>query len=508
LNTEKSYQELVDLYKETALIGHIESTLEWDTRTYLPDGGHDYRAEEVSYLAVMRHQKAVNPRIGELLGLLESASQNGSDGSPMAVNVREWRRDYEIATKLPEDLVAELAKVTTLAQNEWKEARARNDFKAFQPWLKKVVDLKKREADCLGWTKERYDALLDSYEPGAKTEEVADVLSQLRDRLIPIVRAVAEAPRKPNRSILTRHYPEAAQAAFGRKVATAIGFDFNRGRIDITTHPFCITLGPADIRITTRYLENYVNGALFGTLHEAGHGLYEQNLPAEHAGTPSAEAVSLGIHESQSRLWENIVGRSRAFWTKWFPEAKAHFSSLADVSMEQFAFAINAVEPSFIRVEADETTYNLHILLRFELEREMLNGNLSISDVPAAWNEKFRKYFGVTVPRDADGCLQDVHWSAGLIGYFPTYSLGNLNAAQFYEKAVEELGNQDANFAAGNYSPLLGWLKTNIHAHGRRYRSADLTKVVTGKPLSSDALISYLTGKAKEWYGVTERLGD
>ncbi len=501
MSIDSLYNDLAALQRELNLLSSIESLLEWDQRCYIPTAAHEYRSDQISYLAVMRHKKGTDKHIGELLGELTAAGLGKAD-SPRDVNVREWKRDYDHKCKLPEDLVSELSKTTSFAQSVWGEARAKNDFASFRPWLEKIVALKRRQADCLGWESEPYDALLDEYEPGAKTAEVAKVLGDLRDRLVPLVKAIAESSKKPDTNVLHRNFPPADQEAFGKLVSTAIGYDFTRGRIDQTTHPFCITLGPKDIRITTRYVPDHVNGALFGTLHESGHALYEQNLPPEHAGTPMAEAVSLGIHESQSRLWENIVGRSLPFWQMWYQEAQKRFLALSNVSLNSFVFAINSVEPSFIRVEADETTYNLHILLRFELERALMNGDLKPADVPAAWNEKFKSYFGLDVPDDAHGCLQDIHWSAGLIGYFPTYSIGNLNSAQFYEKAVADIGDQDDNFRKGIYAPLLDWLRTNIHSHGKRHKSADLTRIVTGKALSSDALMRYLEKKAATWYGV------
>jgi len=498
---DQIYDQLKELHREVNLLVSISALVEWDQRCFMPSGGSDHRAEQTSWLAGKIHKKSTKNKIGELLSELEAAGI-GKGLDPRDVNVREWRHDFDLRTKLPQEFVEDLSRTTSLAQDAWVGARKNNDFGAFQPWLEKIVALKRREADYLGWKNEPYDALLDEYEPGAKTEEVAAVLGGLRDQLVPLLKAIKDSPRKPRLDILHRDYPEAAQEAFSKRVAAAIGFDFNRGRLDVTAHPFCTTIGPNDIRITTRFIRDHVNAAFFGVMHEAGHGLYEQNVLAEHKYTPMGEAVSLGIHESQSRMWENSVGRSLAFWQYWYPEAQKAFTALKDVSVEDFTFAVNAVEPSFIRVEADETTYNLHILLRFELERALLKGDLQAKDVPAAWNEKFKAYFGLDVPDNANGCLQDIHWSAGLIGYFPTYSLGNLNAAQFFVKATEDLGDLEAMFAKGQFAPLLGWLRTNVHSHGRRYRSADLTKVVTGKPLDSKPLVDYLKKKAEMWYGV------
>jgi carboxypeptidase Taq len=292
------------------------------------------------------------------------------------------------------------------------------------------------------------------------------------------------------------------QKKFGHDAAAAIGFDFERGRLDITTHPFCTGIGPGDTRITTRYDAHHFPGAFFGTLHEAGHGIYDQGLPSDRFGSPLGEFISLGIHESQSRMWENMVGRSRAFWTYMYPKAQQAFPrALGNVTADAFHFAVNDVRPSFIRVEADEATYNLHILLRFEMERAFFSGNLKVDDIPGAWNEKFKSYFGITPPNDAQGCLQDVHWSAGLVGYFPTYALGNLYAAQFFVKANADLGDLHAQFAKGEFAPLKKWLRDNIHIHGRRYRANELVERVTGKPLGSESLMAYMNKKFGGLYG-------
>jgi carboxypeptidase Taq len=299
------------------------------------------------------------------------------------------------------------------------------------------------------------------------------------------------------------NYPKAAQEALAREAAAAIGFDFNAGRLDVSLHPFCSGLGPGDTRMTTRYDERYFVDAFFGVLHETGHALYNQGLPADHFGTPRGEDVSLGIHESQSRMWENLVGRSRSFWQYFLPKARASFpEALAGVSDDDWYFAVNDVRPSLIRTEADEATYNLHVLLRFEIERALLRKELSPADLPGAWNEKMRQYFGLTPPDDARGCLQDIHWSGGAVGYFPTYTLGNLYAAQFFEKAREDLGDLDAQFARGDFAPLLGWLRKNIHSQGKRYTPPKLVQKVTGKPLSAEPLLRHLRRKAAELYGV------
>ena len=467
----------------------------------MPPAGLDYRAGQLAFFAGWAHERFTDAEVGGWIARCES--WDFSPDSAESANVREWRRGYDRATKVPRELVEEIARTQTLAHEAWVTARAQKDFAQFRPWLEKIVDLERRVADCIGYAEEAYDALLDAYEPGMTARQVAPVLGRLREQLAPLVRAIAGAPRRPDVSILHREYPVAAQEAFAREVAAAIGFDFARGRLDVVAHPFCTELGPCDVRITTRYDERFFSGAFFGVIHEAGHGIYEQNLPAAHWGTPLAASVSLGIHESQSRLWENFVGRSRAFWEYWFPRAQQRFTALAGVRLDDFVFAINAVQPSFIRVEADEATYNLHILLRFELERALIRGELKAADLPAAWNENFEKLLGLKVPDDAMGCLQDVHWSGGLIGYFPTYALGNLNAAQLMEAARAELGDVDAMLRAGEFAPLREWLTRRIHCHGMRYRSARLIEVVTGRPLDEGALLRHLNGKFGELYGLS-----
>jgi carboxypeptidase Taq len=332
---------------------------------------------------------------------------------------------------------------------------------------------------------------------------VAAALAALRDALTPLVEAIVGSGRGPDASVLKRQFPIGQQEAFGKAAAAAIGFDFDAGRLDVTDHPFCGGAGPRDVRITTRYRVDDFGDAFFSILHEAGHGLYEQGLPAEHFGLPTGEAVSLGIHESQSRMWENQVGRSRAFWEWLLPQAKAAFgTALADATVDGFYAAINEVQPSLIRVDADEVTYNLHVLIRFELERAMIEGDLSAGDLPGAWREKYAQYLGITPPNDADGALQDVHWSAGLFGYFPTYSLGNLYAGQFFAQANDDLGDQQAAFRRGDFRPLLDWLRTNIHAHGQRWSASELAVKITGKSLSHAPWISQMQTKYGELYGL------
>lgn len=500
---QAAYDELIRRSRERHLLASCSSLLGWDEQTYMPSGGAEHRGHQLALLAGLHHERATDPKVGELLGEVEGSTLVADPDSPQAANVREFRRSFDRQTKLPRTLVEEMARATSRGQQEWVSAKRDKDFPRLKPALETIFSLKREEARCLGSYDEPYDALLDEYEPGAKSRDLAVLFDALRADLVPLVAAIGAADRRPDGSILRRDYPLDRQRVFGEAVAAAVGFDFRRGRLDTTEHPFCTDIGPGDTRITTRYDLHNFSDAFFGVLHEVGHGLYSQGLDPAHHGTPMGEAVSLGIHESQSRLWENVVGRGRPFWAYWYPLATQVFrDALGDVPFDDFYFAINEVRPSLIRVQADEVTYNLHVLVRFELERALLGGDLSMADLPAAWNEKYQHYLGVTPAHDAEGCLQDIHWSAGLVGYFPTYTLGNLYAAQLYAKALEELGDLPASFARGDFSGLLGWLREKVHHPGQRYRAADLARRVTGSPLDHRPLVLALREKYGALYGI------
>lgn len=504
MDKDQAYGELLQRFKEYHLLASCSSVLGWDERTYMPRAGSAHRAEQMALLARLAHEMLTMPRIGELVGEVVDHPQTKVADSHHAANIREIKRTYDRAVKLPKELVEEIARVTTRAQQVWQEARAANDFAAFQPWLAQIVALKRQEAQAIGYgAGHPYDALLDEYEPGATTAEVTQVFAELRQDLVPLIEAVQSSGKRPKTEILDRDFPIDRQQLFGEGAAAAIGFDFEAGRLDVTTHPFCSGMGPGDVRITTRYNPRRFNEAFFGILHEAGHGMYEQGLPADHFGTPIGSACSLGIHESQSRMWENQVGRGRPFWDHFFPRAQQMFHhALHDVSLDDFYFAINDVRPSFIRVEADEATYNLHIILRFELEQALMTGDLKPADVPAAWNDKFKKSFNLTPESYKVGCLQDIHWSMGGIGYFPTYTLGNLYSAQLMDKAKADIGDLDGQFKKGDFTRLKGWLNAKVHAPGQRWRAGELCQRVTGKPLSHKPLVAYLKGKYAPLYGI------
>lgn len=496
-------EELCTLSRQAALLESIEAVLGWDERTYMPTAAGEYRAEQMTFISGQVHRRRTNPRIGELLASLASSELTRDRHSDAATTIRQLQRDYDKRVKLPQALVEELTRASVLGQQAWVKARQENDFASFAPHIEKLYGLKRQQAECRGYREHPYDALLDDFEPEAKTSEVAGVLAALRDELAPLVQAIMQSGKKAPVEILSRHYPRDAQEAFGKGAAAAIGFDFQRGRLDVTHHPFCSGMGPHDCRITTRYDEKFFPSAFFGILHESGHGIYDQGLRPEQFGLPPGTYLSLGIHESQSRMWENLVGRSRAFWRHFFPQLTQAFpAALAGATPEQWFWAINNVQPSLIRVEADEATYNLHIIIRFELEQALLTRDLPVNDLPVAWREKYRQYLGIEPPTDADGCLQDIHWSAALIGYFPTYSLGNLYASQFFEQADRELGGVDEQLARGEFTPLRTWLARNIHHRGQCYSAAELVQLVTGEPLSHAPLMRHLRGKLGPLYGL------
>ncbi|MBX9788070.1 MAG: carboxypeptidase M32 [Pirellulales bacterium] len=515
-----TYARLCDHVREIALVQSIESLLEWDERTGMPPAAGPYRAEQMSHLAGRVHQLWTDPRMAEWLAELADSPLVADHDSDAAVTLRELRRLYDKKVRLPQKLVEELTRAAVLGQQAWAVARRANDFEGFRPLLERIVALKREEAAAFGFTDSPYDPLLDEYEPGAKTAEVSRVLAALADELVPLLTAIVnatprakgagESTRKTSAAVraggdsaLDGDFPLDVQATFARLVAEQVGFDFNAGRIDVSAHPFCTQLGPHDHRLTTRYSQRDMTDAIFSILHEVGHGLYQQGLPPEHFGLPLGEAISLGIHESQSRLWENLVGRSRAYWEWLFSQAQHSFpQALTDTTLDEFYRLINQVRPSLVRIEADEVTYNLHILVRFELEQELLTGDLEVADLPDAWHDRYHHYLGVTPQNHAEGVLQDIHWSAGAIGYFPTYSLGNLYAAQFFEQAEADLGSLDEQFRRGQFAPLREWLVEQIHRHGRRYSAADLVERVTGRPLSHEPLMRHFRRKFGPLYGM------
>lgn len=483
---------IYDMAREHAVISSAGSIIGWDQETYLPPAAAKFRASQISWIDSRSHDLATSDAWRAALEDAESTDP-GTDPK-LTANLRELRRCFNRATKLPTDLVARASAASSLAKHAWADARKRSDFATFAPHLQTLLDLAREMADRWGYANEPYDALLDAYERNTSTAAVATLFDSLQPELTELARRAVEVSAARRPSLPPGPYPITAQQQLNAEVAAAIGFDFQAGRIDTTTHPFCTTLGPRDVRLTTRYDEEDFTSSLFGILHETGHGLYEQGLPADDFGLPSGSSLSLGIHESQSRLWENHIGRSPEFWQRWYPTTQHYFPQLAGFPMEKFLHYLHRAAFSEIRVEADESTYDLHIILRFGLERRLLNGSLPVPEVPAAWNEAFRELFGFTPRDDRHGCLQDIHWSMGGLGYFATYSLGNLNAAQLYAAARRDPAIAAASDRA-DYAPLLAWLRGQVHAHGATLDPADLMTQATGSPPAPDAYLVHLRSR-------------
>ena len=488
-----SYRKLVKRAREIAFLTSSTSALSWDQETFMPPKALPYRAEQLAWLSGQAHRRFTAGKVGDLISECEQAGF--APESDEAANVREWRRLYNRATKVPPHLVEKMERTCAHAREAWREARKQSQFKLFKPHLDKILSLTRQMADCWGYAQSPYDALLDGYEPGATAAALRQTFSELRNALATILPGAVERSAAVPKDLLKGNYAVAAQQAFNRKIAEAMGFDFAAGRIDTTTHPFCSRIGADDCRLTTRYDEMDFTYSLYSVMHEAGHGLYEQGLATEHYGTPLGTAVSLGIHESQSRLWENHVGRSEAFWEHWHPVACEFFPDLKRYSPARITAAINRVAPSFIRTEADQVTYDLHIVLRFEIELRLVEGQLGTRDVPACWNELCESLLGLKVTKDSDGCLQDIHWATGIIGYFPTYTLGNLNAAQLMHRAAEDNPAIAADLRRGEYQSLRSWLREKIHRQGSRQLPPALMQSATGELPTSRCQIDYLRTK-------------
>ena len=493
---------------EIQQLNSAASVLSWDQETYMPAGGGRARADQIATLQGVAHEKFVSSDVEILLaGWVDlntghPVDQPGDvwDEASRAV-LREVWRDFSRAKKLPSDFVMRLSRECSLAQQVWAEAREQNSFTMFLPNLQRVLALKREETQFLGYSDSPYNALLDVYEPGSTITKLRPLFAQVKARLVPLLKKITNSTAHVDDSILFHTYDQARQLEFGRLVLTAMGYDFERGRLDLSAHPFTTSFHPTDVRVTTRVHEKELQSCLFSCIHEGGHGLYDQGLDPRYYGTPLCDSVSLGIHESQSRMWENCVGRSRAFWRYFYPILQQEFPhQLGSVDMEQFYAAINRVKPSFIRVEADELTYNLHIMLRFEIEQDLIEGRTQAEDLPGIWNAKMKEYLNIVPTEDADGVLQDVHWSLGAFGYFPTYTLGNLYAAQFYEQARREIPHLEDEIAKGKLLILRRWLEQKIHRWGRTFTPDHLIQRVTGNSLSPDLFLAYVERKYAELY--------
>jgi carboxypeptidase Taq len=502
-----AFEELRNRLAEISDLAYAGAILGWDQQTMMPARGAAVRAEQMATLGRVTHEKFTSPEIGRLLDDLRAFEEEQPHDSFEASLVRVVRQDWTKACKVPTELRAEMARAASLARPVWVEARATNDFASFLPSLKRNLELRRRYIECFdGDFDEPYDAALDDYEPGMKSVEVRSLFAYLKEHQAPIVKEVADAeplPTPPERA-----FPLELQKTFELEVLRRFGYDESAWRLDPTVHPFAMSAGTRDIRLTTRYDETDLGVSLFASIHEFGHGFYESNVDPAFERTSLASVTSMSLHESQSRMWENLVGRGLPMWRFFYPKLQEAFpAQFGDVELETFYGAINKVEPSFIRVEADEVTYNMHIILRFELEQEMLSGDLALEDLPEAWNARMSEYLGIDVPDDAHGVLQDVHWSGGAIGYFPTYSLGNVVSVQLWEKLTAELPDLTSQFERGEFDDLAGWLRENLHQHGRKYTSKEMLERITGGGMDPAPYIRYLKSKMGEIYGLRVEAG-
>ncbi len=499
---EQKFRELKARLQEISDLGNIGAVLGWDQATYMPPGGGAARARQSALIGQLAHQKSTDPDLGKLLDDLRSYEESLPYDSDEASLIRVARRGYEQLVRIPSNVMAEFYEHASLSYQTWTEARPANNFAKMRPLLETTLDFSRKFANYFPGFEHIADPLIDFNDYGMKASSVRKLFAELREKLVPLAQAISTQPLADD-SCLRAHYPKDKQLDFGKKVIGQLGYDFQRGRQDLTHHPFMTKFSLGDVRITTRIKENYLGDCLFSTIHESGHAMYEQGIRMELEGTPLANGTSAGVHESQSRLWENIVGRSWNFWEYFYPELQSTFpNQLGKVKLEDFYRAINKVEKSLIRTEADEVTYNLHVMLRFDFELQLLEGSLSIRDLPEAWHERFEKDFGIAPPDDRDGVLQDVHWYANLVGgAFQGYTLGNILSAQFYAEAVKAHSEIPEDMQKGKFSTLHAWLKENIYQHGSKFTASEIVQRATNGSLSIEPYVKYLTDKYSRLYG-------
>lgn len=497
---KESWDELSNRMGELRDLAGVVGLLTWDQETYMPPGGAEARASHLATMQALIHERLVSERLGDLLGEALSSPDEGGDRHAMARNLAKER---ERSVRMPAALVHELALVQSRSVEAWRSARRKGDFSLFAPHLERLIELRRQQADAVGHSGERYDALLDAYEPGMEVKRLEPLFGQLEKELVPIVATLTSAPKPGNFSLAGRRFPVDAQWEFTLHLLREMGFDFERGRQDRSVHPFTGGTHPADVRLTTRLDETLPFSAFFSTIHEAGHGLYEQNLPIEHARNPLGAAASMGLHESQSRLWENFIGRSLPFWERQFPALQRLFpEALAGGSAGEIYALVNRVERSLIRVEADEVTYNLHILLRFQLELALIRGDLAVADLAEAWNDRMERDLGIRPGSDAEGVLQDIHWAWGEFGYFPTYTLGNLYAASLHRRLEGDLGDLSDVIRSGRLAAIKEWLTEKVHRVGHRWEAEEIVQRATGSGITVEPFLDYVRSKYSALYGV------
>lgn len=499
---ESKLKQLKVILGEVVDLRNVSQVLGWDQQTYMPPGSSEDRGYHLATIDQLAHVKFTSDEVGKLLDELEPWTAQLDPDSDEARLVKVTRREYDKLIKVPPDMVMEFSQITTAAFSVWQEARAQSNFAMFQPHLEKVVDWRRRYAALFAPYDHVYDPLLDDFEPGMKTADVKAIFDTLRPQQVALIQAISESPQVDN-SFLHQSFDEEKQWDFGVEAATKFGYDWDRGRQDKSAHPFTTSFGINDVRITTRFMPNYFSSAFFSTAHETGHALYDLGIDPALARTPLAGGTSLAVHESQSRMWENLVGRSLPFWEGFYPRLQEYFpDQLGNVSLESFYKGINRVQPSLIRVEADEATYNLHIMLRLEIEIGLMEGSLDVKDLPEVWNARMQEYLGQTPPNDTQGVLQDVHWSIGYLGYFSTYALGNLVSVQLWERINAEIPDLSEQIRRGEFSALLGWLREKIHRHGAKFEPQELVERITGSKIDPAPYMHYLTTKYSQIYGL------
>jgi carboxypeptidase Taq len=502
MQPETNLTQLKALLNEYYDLFTIIGLIQWDQQTYMPHGGSLGRSHQLSALSKVAHLKFTSPEVGQLLEDLKPYARTLDPDSDDARLIKVTSRRYNQRVKVPVEWVAEFARVTGEAHNVWEHARAKSDFASFQPYLKRIVEMRREYAGFFQPYDHIYDPLLDEFEPGMKTSDVQEIFAWLRPRQVALIQAIAKRPQVDD-SFLHQPFAERAQWDFGVEVITRFGYDWERGRQDKAAHPFTQGMGTGDVRITTRFLPDYLPSALFSTTHESGHALYEMGIDAKLDRTPLGTGASLAVHESQSRMYENLISRSLDFWMCFYPRLQQYFpTQLGNVSLEKFYAGINKVAPSFIRVEADEATYNLHIMLRLELEIALIEGKVEVADLPQVWNDSMREYLGITPPNDAQGVLQDVHWSSGYLGYFSTYALGNLIAAQLWELVNQDIPNLPEQIRKGEFTELTGWMQEKVHRHGAKFEPQELVQRITGSKIDPAPYLRYLTEKYSKIYGL------
>ncbi len=498
---EEKLNQLKSLLAEVTDLHFVGFLLGWDQQTYMPPLGAEARGQQMATIDKLAHIKFTSDEVGRLLDDLQPAAEQLPPDSDTARLIKVTRRQYNRLIKVPPEMVAELAELAAEAFSVWQQARPANDFARFRPYLEKIVDNRRHFAQLFAPYEHIYDPLLEEYEPGMKTAAVQAIFSALRPQQVELIQAIGARPQVDD-SFLHQPFNEQKQWDFGVEVISKFGYPWDRGRQDKAAHPFTTEMGLDDVRITTRILPDYFSSALFSTMHEAGHAFYDLGVDPALARTPLAELESLALHESQSRMWENLVGRSLPFWKHFYPRLQEYFpSQLGNIDLMTFYKGINKVKPSLIRVEADEATYNLHIMLRLELEIALMEGSLQVKDLPDAWNSRMQDYLGLTPPDDRDGVLQDVHWSDGYFGYFSTYALGNLVSVQLWERINADIPDLSEQIERGEFAELLGWLVEKIHRHGSKFEAQELIESVTGSRIDAAPYVRYLKGKYSDIYG-------